>query len=487
MILRRKAAKGIVWSAIQIWGRQAITFVVFVLLSRLLGPKSFGLVATAGIFLSFIEVFIDQGFSTAIIQIKKAEPEHLDTAFWTTILLGCFMTGFGILVADSVASFFQQPDLTPIVRWLSLSFVILAFVKVQEAVLKRELNFKPLAVRSLMATAIGGIVGVTMALNGFGVWSLVGQQLTSAVIGVLVLWSVSTWRPRFRVSLIHFKELFSFGINIFAVNILEFFNRRSDDFLIGYFLGPVALGYYTVAYRIFLLLTQSLISITSQVALSGFSRLQEEPEELRQSFYKAIQLSSLLAFPIFSVMGALAPEIVQMAFGEKWLPSVPVMQILALTGILHSVSFFDSNVIVAKGKPSWRLYLNCLNAVSNVIGFLIAVRWGIVAVAASYAIQNYVFSPLSLWAVHKLITIRIKTYVRQLWTPTIGSLSVVFSILALKALVSNDMSTFFVLVCSVVLGTLVYLSVIRVSSPEIFLSASLLVKSRFNIILGRQS
>ena len=213
MTLKQKAAKGIVWSIIQKWGRAAIWFVIFTTLSRLLAPEAFGLVALASTFTAFLEIFLNQGFSSAIIQRHELEREHLDTAFWISILTGTLMMIGTMLISGLVAAFFGEPQLTPILRWLSVSFIFTALSGTQMAILQRKLAFKSLAARSLVATLLGGIVGVSMAFAGFGVWSLVGQNLAMGFIGVIVLWRASDWRPRFEVSKKHYKELFGFGIS----------------------------------------------------------------------------------------------------------------------------------------------------------------------------------------------------------------------------------------------------------------------------------
>ena len=468
MSLKQKAIKGVIWSAIENWGRQAISFGVFFLLARLLGPETFGLVALASIFLAFVQVFLDQGLSQAIIQRHELEEEHLDTAFWTNLSLSVPLTIVSIACAGLVANFYNEPQLTPIIRCLSLSFILASLSSVQNAILQRKLAFKVLAIRSVVAMLIGGIVGVTMAFMGFGVWSLVGQQLVSSLTQVLVLWWVSDWRPGFKISKKHFKELFSFGINVLGINLLNFFNRRSDDFLIGYFLGAVALGYYSIAYRLLLIMTQLLTSITSKVAMPTFSRLQQDLPRLRRAFYTATQFTSLVSFPAFLGMSALAPELVRSLFGEQWLSSIKLMQILAFIGILHSVYYFNGNIIMAMGKPSWKLVLNSLNAVTNIIGFYVAVRWGIVAVAASYVIRGYILSPLPLLAIRKLTNIDLKIYFGQFIPPVIASMGMVATIFLTKYLLSDYLNLYSLLAVCILVGCLVYVMIIALIARQLF-------------------
>jgi O-antigen/teichoic acid export membrane protein len=432
MSLREKAAKGIVWSVIQKWGREAITIVTFVILSRLLTPEAFGLVALASVFTTFVEIFLDQGSSVAIVQRAEVEREHLDTAFWISILTGALLTVGSIAASGLVAAFFGEPRLAPILNWLSLGFIFNSLSTTQLAILQRKLAFKNLAARSLAATIIGGVVGISMAFMGFGVWSLVAQNLARALAAALVLWRSSDWRPGFNLSKKHYKDLFTFGISIVGNNVLNGLVRRSDDLLIGYFLGPTLLGYYTVGYRLLLAIIRLVTQVTNTVAFPTFSRLQHQPERMRRAFYNVTQYTSLLAFPIFIGLAALAPEVVPALFGEKWAPSIPVMQVLALIGILQSVLFFNGSVIRASGKPSWELGIMLLNATCSVIGFLLVVRQGIVAVAASFVIVGYLLAPVSYIAVHKLLQIDFRTYLWQFVSPLAASLMMVAVIMGLK-------------------------------------------------------
>lgn len=461
MNLRQKAAQGVAWSVVQKWGREVITFITFVVLSRLLPPDAFGLVAMAAVFTAFIEIFLDQGFGAAIIQRSDLESEHLDSAFWTNVGMGLLLTIGGLAASGWVAGFYQEARLAPILRWLSLSFILIALSSTQIAILQRRLSFKSLAARSLVANLVGGLVGIGMALAGFGVWSLVGQNLANSLAAIIVLWTASKWRPRFRLSKKHFMDLFGYGISVVGEKILLFFTRRSDDFLIGYYLGPTMLGYYTIGYRLLLVLIRLVTGITNSVAFPTFSRIQHEPERIRRAFYKATQYTSLLAFPAFIGLAALAPELVPTLFGEQWTPSIPVMQVLALIGILQSVLFFNGSVMKAKGKPSWNLGIMFLTTICSVIGFLIAVQWGIVAVAISFVIAGYLVAPVSYAALHRLIKVNIKIYSQQFLAPLSASLLMVAAITGLKYVFGpQGLNTYVRLSIYLSAGALTYLLVI---------------------------
>lgn len=469
MSLREQAAKGVVWSVIQKWGREAVSFLVFVVLSRVLAPEAFGLVALATVFTAFVQIFLDQGFSAAIVQRRELEREHLDTAFWISVLTGILLTIGGVALSGWIAQFFGEPRLGPVLRWLSLSFIVSALSSTQIAILQRNLAFKSLAARSLVATVAGGIVGVIMAFAGYGVWSLVAQNLANGVAGALVLWQASDWRPGFNVSRTHYKELFVFGVSIVGNNILNVLTRRSDDFLIGYFLGPRLLGYYTIGYRLLLVMMRLVTGITNSVAFPAFSRLQHNPDRMLGAFYSVTQYTSLLAFPVFIGLATLAPELVPALFGEKWAPSIPVMRILAFVGILQSVLFFNGTVLKASGKPSWQFNIMLLNFVCSLIGFLIAVRWGIVAVAASFVIVGYLVAPISFVAVRRVIEIDFKTYLRQFVAPLSASLTMVAVIVGLKYLLKDPaLNLYLELAIYLSAGVATYLLVIGLTARPLY-------------------
>ena len=468
MSIKQKAIKGVIWSAIQNWGTQAVSLIVFFVLARLLTPEDFGLVALANVFLAFMQIFLEQGFAQALIQRQKLEPEHLDTAFWTNLGIGLILTIGGWLSAPFMADKFAQPQLTPILQCFSLLFVISALAKVQQAILERKFAYRAIAARWLLGTMLGGCVGLSMAVAGFGVWSLVAQQMVHELVGAIVIWASSDWRPRLKFSPQHFQHLFGFGINILGFNFLNFFNNRINDFLIGYFLSPAALGYYNISYRVLRVMTKLLVKTTKEVALPTFSRLQNDLERFRKAFYTATQLTSVVAFPCFLGMMILAPELVIVIFGEQWLRAVPLMQILALMGIIRSVSFFKSSGFLAMGKPSWWFGLSILSVMLNLAGFAIAYRWGIIAVTIAYVMRALVVFPIGQWAVSLLIQVPLPLYLRQFIPPLLSSMVMAIAILGTKQLLFESLKPALSILVSTVVGIIVYAIVIRLLALQLF-------------------
>ena len=467
MELKRLAVQGVFWSGTRIWGTRAVTFIVFAILSRLLTPETFGLIALAYLFITFAQTFQDQGFGDAIVQRADLKPEHLDTAFWTNLGISAALALISIAGAGLISELFHEPELAPIIRWLSLGFVFSGLIGVQQAIVRRQLEFRKLALAEILALVISGGLAVALAILGFGVWSLVVQDLVNLAVVALVLWVVSDWRPGFHFSRVRFAELSSFGLNIIGINVLNFVNMHTDDLLIGYFLGPTLLGFYTVAYKLFGITKDLLTSVTNAVAFPVFSRLQDDPDRMRQSFYKVVRFTSLISFPAFIGMSVLAPQLIPALFGPQWTLSIPVLQVLAIIGILHSMLYYHDSFVYALGKPAWRLAMIALNAVSNVIAFAIAVRWGIVAVAAAYVIRGYLLSPLEFWMVSKLGGIDVKIYLRQLVVPAIASLLMAATVFILKTPIGRVSSLQVQVAVCVILGCGIYAAVVQLLAPRL--------------------
>jgi PST family polysaccharide transporter len=307
-----------------------------------------------------------------------------------------------------------------------------------------------------------------MAFQGYGVWSLVGKQLTAQTVGMAALWTASDWRPRFHFSIDRFNELFSFSAYVMGSNLLGFANRRADDLLIGAFLGSTALGYYTIAYKLLRTMTKSISKVVSQVTFSTFSRMQDDPERMRSAFYKATNLMAVIAVPVFIGMCITAPEVIPAFFGDQWGPSVPVMQVLALIGMLHSVFYFNGNVLNAMGKSSWRFGLGILNAVCNTMGFFLAVWWwgSIVAVAAAYVGRAYLLAPIKLYAVRNLISIEYSTYLRQFRVPALGTAVMSLVVVALRFWLAPVLRLYPLLGVLISTGAVVYASVVLLIKPS---------------------
>ena len=461
------AARGVAWSLTEIAGSRVANLVVFVLLARLLEPAAFGLVALAAVVISLINVLTDQGLGQALVQRARIERAHIDTVFWISLGLGLILAGALLAAAGPIADGFHRPDLAPVLRWLTLAVPFAALESVPLALLQRRLDFRPLAVRRLVATVLSGVAAVIAALAGLGVWSLVIQAVAQAAIATTVLWAKSPWIPAPSISRRHFRELFGFSANFAGMNLLNLTNRNADNLLIGAVLGPAALGLYSVAYAILLLMTDILMRTISAVAFPMFSRAQDDRAALRRGYFTAIQLCAAVALPSFMLVAVTAPDIVAVAFGPKWEASAPIMVTLSFIGALQSILWFNDAVISAIGKPGWAMRVTALNAITNVIAFAIAVHWGILAVAVAYVVRGYLLAPVEVLVSKRLLHFEWRAYGRLLASPVFATLVMALAALLLRSGLKTLLGPAALLAVVIPSGVLIYLAILSRSAPQL--------------------
>jgi PST family polysaccharide transporter len=271
-----------------------------------------------------------------------------------------------------------------------------------------------------------------MAVAGYGVMALVAQELGFAIISVIVLWSVGEWRPRLAFSARHYRDLLAFSGGILGVRVMNFLTRRSDDLLIGRFLGPVALGYYSVAYKIFKVFLDMFTKIVSRVALPTLSRLQREPEAFRDALRGFLRISALAAFPVFVGVAAVAPDVVRVFFGPQWAASADVMRVLALIGVAQAVALVLQQGVLAMGKPQWSFAILSATTVLTVAGFALVVNRGIVAVAAVYAAVGWITLPAYALLLRRLAGLRLSDLLVPLRAPLAGCAAMLAVVLPLR-------------------------------------------------------
>lgn len=464
MSLRRKTLRGVFWSSLKGWSASLIGAVVFVVLARLLDPEDFGLVAMAAVFTALVGLFVDAGVSSAVIQRQRLEAEHLDTAFWLNLGLGVVLCLLALGAAPAVAWLYGAPILTGIVRWLSLSFIFVGARGVAAAVIRRDFGFRALALRSIVASLIAGITAIAMALAGFGVWSLVGQRLAESFSATILVWIVCPWKPGRRFKLSHVKDLLSFGVNILGSRCLVFCSRRSDHFLIGYFLGNVALGYYYVGYRLVRVIVELLAKSVSIVLMPALSRLQSDRDRMRGAYCQTVHFAGLITMPAFVGVTLVAPELTEVLFGPKWDASASVMRLLALAGLLQGIAFVNAPTFTAAGKPSWSMWLNAVDAVSSVIVITIAVQWkSITIVALAYTLRAYLLFPLRLSMIRKLLGLTLSEYTRQLVPTFLACLVMTFAVAAVKHMAADLLGAGGLLAVCVCVACIVYVAAIVVA------------------------
>jgi PST family polysaccharide transporter len=341
------------WAFISNWGQQGITLLVSIALAAIVGPRAYGIVALAIIYIAFVQLFVDQGIAQTIIQRANLEDDHLHSAFWMNLAWSLLLVAVSLVVSHWWAKATGTHELELVIDLLSITILFQALTVVQQAVLRREMKFKRLALRSNVAGVVGGVVAIVLAVAGAGIWSLVAQRIITAVVALILLWVVAGWMPRFRFSTRHARHLLGFSVHTFAGNLAVFTNRRVDALMVGVFFGPVAIGLYRLADR----LIESLLQIgtypVQMFALSHFARLQHQRGALRQAVGSCMRLTMLLTVPLMLGVFACSDHIVG-ALGPQWEPAGNVLKILAIVGIGKTVIAFTAALLISVSKPHWR-------------------------------------------------------------------------------------------------------------------------------------
>jgi O-antigen/teichoic acid export membrane protein len=460
--LRRRTARGATWALVDAWGRQLTQLVVFIFLARLLQPADFGLVALAMVFVILASLFVDQGLGDAIVQRRELTPLHIDTAFWAALALGVTLTIAGVGLAIPIATLLGEPDLQPVLQALSLIFTLTAFNAIPMGILRRELRFRSLALRTLFSIIGGGVAGIAMAYLGYGVWALVGQQLVTAVLSVVALWAASPWRPSMRFSRRHFRELFGFGAHIVGGDLLLYVQRYSDNLLIGTVLGTIALGVYAVGYRIMDAGNHVLIGLARKVAFPTLSRLQAEPERLKRAYIRMARVTGTALVPVYVGLALTAPELIELVFGQRWREAGPVAAVLFLVGPASALQGFGGSLFNAVGRPDINVKLRLVSTLVAVTGFVLAVSFGVLAVAAAFTARAYVMMPVQLYLQRRYAGIPTSEFLRRLRGPGVATLLMAAAVLATKWLLLPRVDFVLLLLAEVAVGALVYVAAILV-------------------------
>lgn len=376
MSLRSKVIRGVMWSTAERIARQGFAFVVFAALARLLTKDDFGLVALGLIYTGFVELFINQGFATAIVQRREVEPGHLDTVFWVTLCVAAVLAAGTIACAPWISEIFHEPRLTPLLRALALAFPLAGAGVVPAALLSRSMAFDRIAAISLCSALLSGAAALVCAWRGLGAWSLVVQQLVINTVTTVGMWVAARWRPGTHATWRHFNDLRAFGWTLTGNNILFFISRKGDEAIVGRWLSVAALGLYSQGNRLVTTVFDLLTAPSSAVALPALARRQDDPAALRKGFIEGTHFISAVAFPAMFGLAVVAPLAVPLIFGAQWSPAAPVVQVLCIAGIFKAAQGMVHSCFLATGQTWVYTMLFVLHAVVTLVSSLIAVRWG---------------------------------------------------------------------------------------------------------------
>ena len=359
------------WSYAMDGGRQVVTMLTTFVVAGLVGPSSYGLVALALVYVLFIETILRQGMVSAIVQRQKLTDDHVDSAFWLMLISSGVLMGVSLLLSGWWASVNDLPELRALICVLSVTLPLKGLVVVQEAVLRRTMDFRRLAIRTNIAMISGAAVGIASAVAGLGEWALIAQQVTDAVVGVAVLWAVADWRPHLSMSRRAVRDLLGFSVGSFLASIAVFIGNRADDILTGLFFGPVAIGLYRFAYRLVDTIVDGLSRSLQSVALPELSRLQDRKAEFADRMVSIVTVSGLLVVPVLAVVAVAGPSLLAV-IGDNWTAASKALAVLCVVGSLRALNMLSAPMLQALGRPHLLAVYAWVSAVLSTLAFLAA-------------------------------------------------------------------------------------------------------------------
>jgi len=396
MSLKEKTVSGLIWSFVDTIAGQGITFVVGIILARLLSPREFGLIGMITVFIAVSESFINSGFSSALIRKKNCTDTDFSTVFFFNLAAGILFFFLLFLTAPAISNFFNEPELTAILQVLGVVLIIDSLTLIQRTILTKRIDFKLQAKISVIASIGSGIVAILMALYGFGVWALVAQRIIKQGLNSLFLWLWNRWKPILVFSKNSFKELFGFGSKLLLSGLIDTIYQNIYYLIIGKFFSAQELGFYSRADGFKNLPSQNINTIVSRVTYPVLSSIQDDIPRLRNNYQKLIRTIMFVTFILMLGMAAVAEPMIITLIGEKWRPSIVYLQMLSFVGMMYPLHALNLNMLQVQGRSDLFLKLEVIKKIiaipTIVIGIFFGIKMMIVGMMVNTLIAYYLNS-----------------------------------------------------------------------------------------------
>lgn len=387
---KKRVISSLFWKMSENLSTQGLNLVVSVILARLLSPSDYGIIGLITVYINVSNIIITGGFNNALIRKKSIDDTDLSTVFYIYMVTALVLYGILFAIAPFVASFYEKPILSPILRILGLNLFPGAINSIQQAVVARSLRFKTYFYRSLVALIVSSVVALTMAYLGYGVWSLVALQIVSAVVRTAFLWFTVKWRPKLLFSLEKAKDLFSYGYKLLISNLITTVYNNVYSLIIGKVYDTETLGYYTKGNQYPSLVMTSVDGTISSVMLPTLSSMQDDKEKLKKTMRQAIGSSSFLLCPMMLGLTVVAKPLVIILLGEKWLPAVPFLQLSSFAYIFWPMQTSNVQALQALGRSDLFLKLGIIKRVVGVVLLLISIKFGVYAMMVASVLTQII-------------------------------------------------------------------------------------------------
>ncbi len=459
--LKDKTVKGVVWSSVERFSVEGVQILVMLVIARLLEPSDFGLVGMLTIFIAVSQTLINSGFSQALIRKQDRTEVDNSTVFFFNILISVILYIILFSIAPWVADFYREPQLCQLMRVLCLIVIINSFALVQRTLYTAAVDFETQAKASFIAVLLSGGIGIYMAISGFGVWTLVWQQILNAGINTVMLWIFSSWHPYWIFSWKSFRELFAFGSKLLTSALLDTVYNNMYTLVIGKVFTATSLGYYTQADRFTQLPSSNITGVLQRVTYPVLCSIQDDDERLRADYRKLLRLSAFIIFPLMSLLAALSSPLVNLVLGEKWEFTAKLIIPLSFMMMWWPIHAINLSLLQVKGRSDLFLRLEVIKKSMGVIVLVASIPFGLIFMCYSSIVTSLLSLFINTYYTGKLIQVGFLVQMKDL-TGTL-LLSLVMFVLV-----------FFVI--SFVNGVFLQLMIGLFTGALLFLSASYFLK-----------
>lgn len=442
-----------IWRFLERCGAQGVTLIVSIVLARLLDPNVYGTIALVTIFTTIMQIFVDSGMGNALIQKKDADDLDFSSVFYFNIVMCSVLYLIMFFLAPFIAKFYNLPELTAVVRVLSLILIISGVKNVQQAYVSRHLMFKRFFFATLGGTIGAAVVGILMAYFGFGVWALVAQMLFNTTIDTLILWITVKWRPKKMFSMQRLKSLFSYGWKLLISALLDTVYNNIRQLIIGKVYTKSDLAYYNNGKKYPEYLVSNINTAIDSVLLPTMSNEQNHPERVKSMTRRAIKTATFIIMPLMVGFAVCSRQLVSLILTDKWLPSVPFMQIFCISFAFYPIHTANLNAIKAMGRSDLFLKLEIIKKSIGVVTIIIAIKFGVMAMAYSMLITSFISQVVNSFPNKKLLNYSYLEQVKDMLPQIILSLvmgAIVYAVTFLK------LSSVITLVIQIPVGVFVY-------------------------------
>lgn len=455
----------IIWKLMERVGTQGIQFIVQIVLARIIVPNDYGIIALIAIFITIANVFVQSGFNTALIQKKDVNEVDFSSVFFISLFVASLFYSILFITAPIIAAFYRMPQLIYVLRVLSITLFFGAFNSIQNAVIARNMQFRKLFFSSLCAIVVSGIVGITMAYEGFGVWALVAQQLINQLSITVILWFIVQWRPKLTISFERVKGLFSYGWKLLVSALIDTLYMNLRSLIIGKIYQPEMLAFYNRGDQFPHVIVSNINGSIQSVMLPALASEQENRMRVKDMVRRSIVTSSFIVFPMMVVLAVAAEPLVLILLTDKWLSSVPFLQIFCASYALWPIHTANLQAINALGRSDIFLRLEIIKKILGIIVLCVSIYFGIYAIAMGTLISGIISTFINAYPNVKLLKYSCLEQWKDISPSLILSLIMGIIIYSIKYLCLTSWLT---LILQIVVGGIIYVSMAKIFKLECY-------------------